>query len=99
MLGSSSIYNTPTNCEPICVANLIRCASPPERDFDERLSCKYCRPTSNKNCNLTRISFIISDPIFFSFALKLLERSAIHSCKSFRSIDTKLEIVLLFNLK
>ena len=31
MLGSSRIYSTPTRLEPICVASLILCASPPDR--------------------------------------------------------------------
>ena len=30
ILGSSSIYSTPTRPEPICVAKRMRCASPPE---------------------------------------------------------------------
>ncbi len=29
--GSSKIYNTPVNPEPICVANRIRWASPPDK--------------------------------------------------------------------
>ena len=30
------MYSTPTSEEPICVANLIRCASPPESVAEER---------------------------------------------------------------
>ena len=33
ILGSSRMYKTPTSCEPIWVASLIRCASPPDSDF------------------------------------------------------------------
>lgn len=31
ILGSSKIYNTPVNPEPIWVAKRIRCASPPDK--------------------------------------------------------------------
>ena len=31
MEGSSNIYATPTSPEPICVASLMRCASPPDK--------------------------------------------------------------------
>ena len=40
ILGSSKIYNTPTNCEPICVARRMRCASPPESDLELLLNAK-----------------------------------------------------------
>ena len=33
ILGSSSMYNTPTSWDPIWVANLILWDSPPERDL------------------------------------------------------------------
>ena len=40
ILGSSRIYNTPNNCEPICVASLILWDSPPESDLVGRFKFK-----------------------------------------------------------
>src|SRR5258708_35673016 len=56
MEGSSRTYNTPVKPEPICDANLIRCASPPESVAAPRCSVRYSRPTSTRNCSRSRIS-------------------------------------------
>ena len=37
MLGSSRMYKTPTSFEPICVASLILCDSPPDNVFEPLL--------------------------------------------------------------
>ena len=55
----------PCNCEPICVANRIRCDSPPLRLLEGRYSVRYVNPTSNKNCSLSLISFNTSFAIAF----------------------------------
>ena len=71
MLGSSRIYNTPVKPEPICVASLILCASPPDKLPAGRDKVKYSSPTSIKNCNLLFNSFSIWSAIIASFLLKL----------------------------
>ncbi len=38
--GSSNTYKTPTSLDPTCVANRIRCASPPERVTAERFKVR-----------------------------------------------------------
>ena len=63
--GSSRMYKTFTNCEPIWVANLMRCASPPDSDLEILSKFKYSNPTSNKNPILDLISLSISDAIVF----------------------------------
>ena len=66
MLGSSNTYNTPDNFEPIWVANLIRCASPPDNVPALRDSVRYPKPTLVKKSNLFNISFVIKPLISFS---------------------------------
>ena len=44
MLGSSKIYNTPTNSEEICVPNFILWLSPPERVLLSLFNVKYPKP-------------------------------------------------------
>ena len=56
MLGSSSMYSDPTRLLPSDVARLMRCDSPPERVDDRRLSVRYPKPTSVRNCSRLRIS-------------------------------------------
>src|SRR5208283_2362802 len=48
MLGSSRTYIEPTSDEPIEVAKLMRCDSPPERVDESRSSVRYPSPTSTK---------------------------------------------------
>ena len=59
ILGSSKIYNTPVNPDPICVAKRILCASPPDNVPAGLDNVKYSSPTSIKNCNLWFNSFKI----------------------------------------
>ena len=70
--GSSSIYRTPDNFDPICVASLILCSSPPANVPAFLDKVKYAKPTSVKNCVLSTISFKIGVEIFnspaFNFA-------------------------------
>src|SRR3989344_3941738 len=47
----------PVRREPICVASLILCASPPARVVDSRESVRYSRPTSLRNTSRFDISF------------------------------------------
>ena len=49
MLGSSRMYRTPVSPAPICVANLILCASPPDNVPAGLDSVRYSSPTSTKN--------------------------------------------------
>ena len=60
---SSKTYKTPVSCEPICVANLILCASPPDKVFASLSSVKYSRPTLIKNESRDLISFKIKSEI------------------------------------
>ena len=69
ILGSSKIYSTPVNPEPICVASLIRWASPPDNVPALLDNVKYSRPTSIKNCNLLFNSLNIWSAIILSFLL------------------------------
>lgn len=46
------MYSTPVRPEPICVANRILCASPPDKVPALLDSVRYSNPTSIKNCNL-----------------------------------------------
>ena len=57
------MYKTPTSWDPICVASLIRCASPPESDLEPRFKLRYVRPTSTRKAMRARISFTTSSPI------------------------------------
>src|SRR5690606_24389094 len=52
--------------EPICVASLMRCDSPPLNVLAERLRVKYSNPTSRRNFNLSVISFKIGFAIIAS---------------------------------
>ena len=80
ILGSSKIYNTPVNPEPIWVAKRILCASPPESVPAFLDNVKYSNPTSIKNCNLWSISFNINSDIIFSvsFNSRLFRYSLIY---------------------
>ena len=69
----------PCNCEPICVASLMRCDSPPLRLLEERLSVRYVNPTSSKNCSRSLISFSTSLAMEFCLALNLFSTSANHT--------------------
>ena len=73
MLGSSSTYITPLNPEPIWLAILMRCASPPLIVLASRPRLRYSKPTSFKKCNLSRISFKIGIAICFCVSLKYLK--------------------------
>ena len=75
ILGSSNIYSTPVNPEPICVAKRILWASPPDNVPADLESVKYSKPTSIKNWSLASISFKICSAIIFFVLL---------NCKSFR---------------
>ena len=99
ILGSSSIYRTPTNCEPTWVANLTLWASPPESDLDDLESVKYSRPTSIKNWILIKISFVISSDILISLSVKLSLRFLNQSLTSDRSISlsSKISLLLILN--
>ena len=66
MLGSSKIYNTPTNSEEICVPNFILWLSPPERVLLSLFNVKYPKPTSFKKFSLDKISVMILWEIFLS---------------------------------
>jgi hypothetical protein len=65
MLGSSNIYNDPTKLLPRDVARLILWLSPPERDFDFRLSVKYPKPKLFRKTTLVWISLSILFAIDF----------------------------------
>ena len=80
--GSSKTYKTPVNLDPICVASLIRWASPPERLPAFLDSVRYSKPTSFKKANRLWISFIIRLPIF---------ASSVVSCK----LSTKVKASLI----
>ena len=68
--GSSKMYSTLTNCDPICVANRIRCASPPLKLRALRLTFKYPKPTSSRKAVRALSSFEISEAIVHSFSFK-----------------------------
>ena len=59
------MLDTPVNFEPIWVASLILCASPPDKVPAERLKVKYSNPTFFKKFNLASISFINKSEISF----------------------------------
>ena len=56
MLGSSRMYSTPCNPDPICVASRMRCASPPDSVSALRDSVRYSSPTSSMNFSRALIS-------------------------------------------
>ena len=66
ILGSSKIYKTPTNEEPIWVANRIRWLSPPDKVPEERNNVKYSKPTLCRNPSRSVISFKIRSAIMES---------------------------------
>ena len=64
ILGSSNTYNTPVKWDPIWVASLIRCASPPDKVPALLDRVKYSNPTFCKNDSLSPISFNIKFAIW-----------------------------------
>ena len=59
----------PVNPEPIYVASLILCASPPDKVPAALDKVRYSSPTSIKNCNLVFNSFNICSAIISFFLL------------------------------
>ena len=78
ILGSSRTYKTPDNFEPIWVASLILCASPPDKVPALLVKVKYDKPTLFKNSSLEIISFNIRLLISFSslFSFNFLTKSS-----------------------
>ncbi len=68
---------TPTRLEPICVASLIRCASPPDSDRAERDSDRYPMPTFSRKARRSEISRTIRRAIARS--VSVISSEAIHS--------------------
>ena len=68
MDGSSRMYKTPINEDPIWVANLILWASPPDSVPAFLSSVKYSSPTETMNPSLSLISLRICFAIIFSFS-------------------------------
>ncbi len=60
------MYSTPTRLDPIWVASLIRCASPPDSVAAARSSVRYPTPTLSRKRSRSTISFMIRAAIWVS---------------------------------
>ena len=99
ILGSSSIYNTPTNFVPIWVANLILWASPPDKVRKGLSKLRYSKPRLYINSTLCFISFIIGSAIIFCSLLKWFWTDDSQLFKPLISIELRSDIEVLFSLK
>src|SRR3989344_408371 len=90
MDGSSRIYKIPVSCEPIWVASLILCASPPESEVDSRSMVRYSSPTFIRKSSRCDISFARGSAIA-SYFLDDLTRLRISSEKNFLRLSTDKE--------
>ena len=99
ILGSSKIYNTPTNWVPIWVASLILWASPPERDLRGLSRLKYVRPKFNNKFILWDISLNIGLAIIFCSPFNFFSALFNQLEKVLMSIWFNSEIFLLLILK
>ena len=68
------MYKTPTNADPICVASLILCASPPDKVEAALSKVMYPNPKSYKNLRRILISFKICFEILSSDCVKGLHQ-------------------------
>ena len=86
--GSSSTYKTPVSLEPIWVASLIRCASPPDRVPALRASVRYDKPTFIKKLNLELISLIIKLDISCCSLLSFKLLKNVYKSSILRSVNS-----------
>ena len=88
--GSSRMYRTPTRPDPIWVARRMRCDSPPDSVFADRLSVRYPRPTSFRKLSLALISLVTILLIFLSRSLSSVSNFSKNSsaCTTERSVSS-----------
>src|SRR5437660_8444574 len=96
MDGSSSTYNVPTRRDPREVASWIRCASPPDRVDDKRLSVRYSSPTSFKNFSRSSISSSSFSAMPASCVVSVTSEKNCEACSTVRLQTSQILWPLIF---